>query len=92
MLDERRFAHGESIAVAQAVCDRANAAKAKEAAYLCGQCAEDLGAKWPRGHRASFYPATCPFCKNYRPIASWDDWNWPKAPELNKIANLTREV
>jgi len=92
VMDERRFAYEESIAVAQAACDHANAAAARAAGYLCGECAELKGAKWPKGHRATFHSATCPFCKNCRPIASWDDWSWPKAPGHDEIAKMTREA
>lgn len=92
MFDERRFTHEESIAVAQEACDRVNAAAARQAGYLCGDCAELRGGRWPKGHRATFYPATCPLCKRCRPLASWDDWNWPKAPEINKLANAGREI
>jgi len=71
---------------------RENAKTAYAAGYLCGECAEALGGKWPRGHRATFRAATCPICKVCRPIASWDDWDWPKAPEVNEVAKRTREV
>lgn len=92
MLDERRFTHEESREVALDTWYYANAVSAQAAMYLCGECAERMGAKWPHGHRATFHPATCPFCQSCRPIACWDDWNWPKAPGLNKIAKSRREV
>ena len=87
MLDERPLAHEEMDALA-----KANAESAIRAGYLCGQCAENLGGKWPKGHRASFHPAKCPICKDCRPIACWDDWNWPKVPMINAFANVSREM
>jgi len=72
--------------------DLANAKKAQAAGYLCGECAELLGGRWPKGHRATFHPATCPLCQVCRPIASWDDWSWPKTPEIDRWANETIEI
>jgi hypothetical protein len=69
-----------------------NARRARQAGYLCGDCAELMGGEWPHAHRATFHVAICQFCKACRPIACWDDWNWPKSWSHNRLANQTREV
>lgn len=69
-----------------------NAASARRAGSLCGECAERFGGRWPRGHRATFYSGECPICKESKCLASWDDWNWPKAKKVDKVAKAIREV
>lgn len=69
-----------------------NAKTAQRAGYLCGHCAEMLGGRWPRGHRATFHSGECPLCKESKNLASWDDWNWPKAKKVDKVAKAIREV
>jgi hypothetical protein len=71
--------------------DFENAKIAMRAKYMCGDCAENLGGRWPRGHRATFHPAICPICKHTRAVASWDDWNWPKAKAADAHAKRSRE-
>lgn len=66
--------------------------RAVEAGYLCGECSEMLGGRWPKGHRATFHPATCPICKLCRPLACWSDWEYPAAPKVDRWAKTTREI
>ena len=45
--------------------------------YLCAECAENLGGKWPEGHCATFHSAVCPVCNKEKGLANVGDWNWP---------------
>lgn len=65
---------------------------ARKAGYLCGECAENLGGRWPRGHRATFHGNICPVCLEVKMLASWDDWNWPRAKEIDRAAKALRKA
>jgi len=45
--------------------------------YLCGECAEKLGGKWPEGHCATFHVDMCEICGEQKSLANVGDWNWP---------------
>lgn len=68
-----------------------SAKEAKEAGYICHQCADANGGVWPDGHCATFHGGVCPMCGKGKSLAAWDDWNWPDS-QLEQEAKDTREV
>ena len=49
----------------------------KDVGYLCKECAEKLGGKWPKGHAATFHYAKCDVCGEEKALANVGDWDWP---------------
>jgi len=45
--------------------------------YLCSECANKLGGKWPEGHVATFHFGDCDVCGKNKSLANVGDWNWP---------------
>lgn len=45
--------------------------------YLCGQCAEGAGGRWPEGHKATFHGGTCYVCSKKASLCALSDWQWP---------------
>lgn len=45
--------------------------------YICSECAEKKGGKWPEGHCATFHHSDCPYCEKPKALANVGDWNWP---------------
>jgi hypothetical protein len=73
------------------VPDITTAQDAKDAGYLCGECAEGAGGVWPKGHVATFHTGTCPLCHTPNAgLACWDDWAWPGS-DLDAEVSYTRE-
>lgn len=67
------------------------AKEAKEAGYICHQCAKDHGGVWPPGHVATMHHGECRLCGLEQFLGAWDDWDWP-GDKLNDVAQETREV
>lgn len=49
----------------------------KDLGYICRECAEEKGCKWPYGHVATWHYGECPYCKQKTALCSTGDWNWP---------------
>lgn len=45
--------------------------------YICGDCAQKHGGKWPEGHVATFHMGMCEYCRATKGLANVGDWNWP---------------
>ena len=63
---------------------------AKDAGYLCGDCAEGAGGIWPKGHVATWHEGTCGMCLKPKMLTAWDDWTWPESA-LDEEASFIRE-
>jgi hypothetical protein len=46
----------------------------EEIGYLCSECADELGWRWPEGHCATSHMGTCGVCKEHRSLTCWNDW------------------
>jgi len=68
----------------------ATAEDAKDACYICGDCAEAAGGAWPEGHVATWHEGTCGMCHQPKMLTAFDDWTWP-GTELDEEASFTRE-
>ena len=49
--------------------------------YLCSECAEEHGGKWPEGHCATFHESTCELCGEQKYLCCVSDWNWSDGKE-----------
>lgn len=45
--------------------------------YICSDCAEHKGGKWPDGHVATCHQAMCGYCNQEKSLAHVTDWRWP---------------
>lgn len=45
--------------------------------YICAECAEKNGGKWPKGHAATMHTDKCDMCGEEKTLANVGDWNWP---------------
>lgn len=47
--------------------------------WMCWECAEKLGGKWPKGHCATVTSGICKYCDDpeLKTIIPWVDFNWP---------------
>ena len=54
---------------------------------ICGACAtsETVGGEWPKGHKATFAYALCPFCGQSASLAKLSDWDFPHWREQNTL-------
>ncbi len=52
--------------------------------YICFDCAQAMGAKWPEHHCATCHQGVCPECMLKKSLASVDDWDWPKGTNRPK--------
>jgi hypothetical protein len=50
--------------------------------YLCAECAEAKGLKWPEGHCATSHYDECPYCREIKGLTSVTDWLRPGQKEL----------
>jgi len=60
-------------------CQRLSQALAderEEAGYICNDCADKRGGKWPEGHVATFHDGTCGFCGQRAGLCAVDDYDW----------------
>jgi hypothetical protein len=48
----------------------------EEIGFICTQCAEERGCKWPPHHVATMHTGICPFCGKEKSLANEGDWNW----------------
>lgn len=49
----------------------------KDYTYLCTDCAEKIGGRWPKGHVATIHVGICDSCGEPKALAHHDDWDWP---------------
>ena len=47
-------------------------------AYICKDCAEARGGKWPKAHAATWHEGECEYCHTSdKALANVGDWDWP---------------
>ena len=51
--------------------------KAEDVDYLCSECADKLGWRWPEGHAATFHMGICDVCGFRKSLSCWNDWLRP---------------
>ena len=46
--------------------------------YICTDCAEERGGRWPEGHAATWHEGECEYCHTPEvALSNIGDWNWP---------------
>ena len=45
--------------------------------YICADCAQKNGAKWPKNHIATLHKSICDICGEYKMLSNTSDWDWP---------------
>jgi len=46
----------------------------EEIGYLCSECAEGMGWRWPEGHMATCHTGKCNVCGKEKVLSCWNDW------------------
>lgn len=46
--------------------------------WICSECAEANGGRWPKGHVATFHNGTCGWCNQTAGVTEPRDWCYPK--------------
>lgn len=44
--------------------------------YICSECAQAKGGKWPEGHCATAHEGQCDICDNIKVLTARNDWHW----------------
>ena len=52
--------------------------------YLCHQCADDIGWKWPDGHCATAHEGICDVCGEKKCLTCENDWLKPGQTKLKE--------
>jgi hypothetical protein len=51
--------------------------KREDIGYLCAECADGLGWRWPEGHCATMHTGKCGVCGEEKSLSCWNDWLVP---------------
>lgn len=44
--------------------------------YICSDCAQARGGRWPEVHCATSHAGNCPYCNTKQTLVSITDWLW----------------
>lgn len=58
----------------------------KQGCYLCGDCADENGGKWPKGHVATFHAGKCNICGKEASLCCATDY------DFDFVNNPDREI
>lgn len=47
-----------------------------KAGYICSDCANSMGGRWPKDHCATSHTSSCNFCHEEKPLVSTSDYLW----------------
>ena len=45
--------------------------------FICKDCAEKRGGRWPEHHVATCHNDRCAYCGKTKTLANIGDWDWP---------------
>ena len=60
--------------------------------WMCQKCANEMGGYMEEGHCCTVTQGVCEYCGlNHQFLVPWVDFNWPKKPQVDKIAKANRD-
>lgn len=65
--------------------------KVPEHYFMCNDCAESLGGKFPPDHVCTVSYGECPYCLKKAVIIPWVDFDWKDSLKLDKVAKANRD-